>query len=92
MYTNVISENCQLFVPLPEETFSSDPGRQIPPAIENGVNVTWTKLRLGQYWGGDNECCIQFNAEELSVSGHVNGNLHGQASFVGKKSPYTDFR
>ena len=78
MYTNVITENCQLFVPLPDETPQTDFGRQIPPAIENGLNITWAKLRLGQYWGGDGECCVQFNTEELSASGHVDGNLHGQ--------------
>jgi len=90
MYTNVITENCQLFFPLPEEceppsssrasisgVFGRAP-RELPPAIENGLNFTWRRLRLGQYWGGDGECCLQFNAEELSASGHVDGNLHGQ--------------
>lgn len=89
MYTNIISENCQLFVPLPEEVPAADFGRQIPPAIENGLNITWTKLRLGQYWGGDGECCTQFNTEELSASGHVNGNLHGQAGLPAKTLIYS---
>ena len=80
MYTNVITENCQLFVPLPDDKASTQVGRGIPPAIENGLNITWSKLRLGQYWGGDDECCIQFNTDELSASGHVDGNLHGQVS------------
>lgn len=80
MYTNVITENCQLFVPLPDDKLSTSVGREIPPAIENGLNITWSKLRLGQYWGGDGECCVQFNTDELSASGHVDGNLHGQVS------------
>lgn len=82
MYTNVIAENCQLFVPLPEETTGLQPARRDTEAIENGLNITWTKLRLGQYWGGDNECCVQFNTEELSASGHVDGNLHGQVPAI----------
>ena len=80
MYTNVIGENCQLFIPLPAESDDIRPAREIPPAIENGLNITWAKLRLGQYWGGDGECCVQFNTEELSASGHVDGSLHGQVS------------
>ena len=77
MYANIITHNCQLFVPLPDD--SPMGSMRQTPLIENGLNFTWSTLRLGQFWGGDNECTTRFNADELSASGHVDGSLHGQA-------------
>ena len=77
MYANIICESCQLFFPLPKEGSLAVP-REQDQSAENGLNFTWEKLRLGQFWGGDGECNTKFNADQLSASGHVHGSLHGQ--------------
>ena len=82
MYANIICENCQLFFPLPK-------GGNVPASscidemkgVENGLNFTWDRLRLGQFWGGDGECITKFDADQLSASGHVDGSLHGQVGY-----------
>lgn len=79
MYANIICENCQLFFPLPREGSLAAPlAREQSEGVENGLNFTWDKLRLGQFWGGDGESTTKFNADQLSASGHVDGSLHGQ--------------
>lgn len=75
MYANIITNDCQLFVPLPDG--SSEGSVRMPWGLENGLNFTWRRLRLGRFWGGDGECTMRFNADDLSAAGHVNGSLHG---------------
>ena len=85
MYANIICESCQLFFPLPKEGSLAVPlAREQAEGDENGLNFTWEKLRLGQFWGGDGECTTKFNADQLTDSGQVDGSLHGQV----RSSPY----
>lgn len=78
MYANVITTDCQLFMPLPEASPMSSMRPTNGP--ENGLNFTWRKLRLARFWGGDGETTLRFDAEDLSAAGHVDGSLHGSVS------------
>ena len=75
MYANVITLDCQLFMPLPDD--SPMGSMRLPQGPENGLNFTWRKLRLARFWGGDGETTLRFDADDLSAAGHVNGSLHG---------------
>ena len=76
MYTNLITENCELLVPLPD----SEPmaALRLSMGRVNGLKMRWSQLRLGYFWGGDNEVTSRINANDFSASGHIAGADHGQ--------------
>ena len=77
MYINVLVENSHLFVPLQDETLPGDlPAHDVHP----GLGFNWSQLRMGYFYGGDNECVLRFNAHELAALGRLR-NGHQQVPF-----------
>ena len=70
MYCNVIMQNSQLMIPLPDA--AALPERS-PTAPAKGLMFQWSSLRLGYFFGGDNESLFRVNADKLSAVAQLPG-------------------
>ncbi|KAK9808775.1 hypothetical protein WJX72_003363 [[Myrmecia] bisecta] len=68
MYINVILEDSELMLPLPDAGGRSHRreagGRS---ALSKGLLLRWHQLRVGYFWGGDGEGMLRVNANEMAA-------------------------
>ncbi|KAL0042783.1 hypothetical protein WJX79_011021 [Trebouxia sp. C0005] len=68
-YINVMLDNSELFVPLPDQLDG-----EVEHALNSklrGVALRWEQLRVGYFFGGDGEKILRLNAHELSMVGRL---------------------
>lgn len=68
-YLNVMLDNSELFVPLPDQLDG-----EVEHALNSklrGVALRWEQLRVGYFFGGDGEKILRVNAHELSMFGRL---------------------
>ena len=86
-YMNVMLDNSELFVPLPDQL---DGG--VEHALNSklrGVALRWEQLRVGYFFGGDGEKILRVNAHELSMIGRLPEVVHSQVSLKPADKPDT---
>ena len=73
MYTNLIFEDSELFLPVGFElartvgrTREAPPDSHALPAA--GLAMCWAWLRVGYHWGGDGECLFKVTAQDLCAT------------------------
>ena len=71
MYINVILEKSELLLPKPRapEQHGAQPGAFM--AEDTGILTAWDGLRIGYFWGGNNETVLRINASDISAVCHV---------------------
>jgi len=75
-YINVMLDNSELFVPLPDQL-----NGEVEHALNSklrGVALRWEQLRVGYFFGGDGEKILRLNAHELSMIGRLPEVVHSQ--------------
>ena len=79
-YLNVMLDNSELFVPLPDQLDG-----EVEHALNSklrGVALRWEQLRVGYFFGGDGEKILRVNAHELSMFGRLPEVVQSQVGIV----------
>lgn len=74
MYCNVIMQNSQLLIPVPDAYQAT----AAPSNSPKGLLFQWASLRLGYFFGGDGECLFRVNADKLSAVAQLPGSQDPQ--------------
>ena len=78
-YINVVLDNSELFIPLPDQ--SSDEVEHALNSKLRGVALRWDQLRVGYFFGGDQEKILRLNAHEFSMIGRLIEVVHSQVNY-----------
>ncbi|KAK9852808.1 hypothetical protein WJX84_011225 [Apatococcus fuscideae] len=78
MYCNVIMQNSQLLLPVPDAFQAS----AAPSNGPKGLLFQWDSLRLGYFFGGDGECLFRVNADKLAAVAQLPGSQDPQDFLV----------
>lgn len=71
MYINVILERSEFLLPnahAPEQHCAPTASMTVK---DTGILTAWDGLRIGYFWGGNNETLLRINASDLSTVCHV---------------------
>lgn len=71
MYVNVILEDNELLIPLPEDA-TMDYTLETHNSYR-GLRLSWPAFRMGYFWGGDGEVVLRVDVRELGVQARLDG-------------------